>query len=145
MASPANDVNLRIALTMLQYIALALPAIYIFLQLVDTMEDSPSIDELNKYHIARSGVMWFVIAAALLILSIGSNLQHFPFNRVFGQSTEGWILTIALGATMLGTIQFGFSVFVRLFRVERGGTTVWKSYKRTFADIWERFRRWVTD
>lgn len=136
MATTSTDVNLRIALTLLQFIALALPAIYIYLQLTNVMEETIQIDESNKYHIARSSVITLVLAALLLLLSIGANIQNLPLKiSNIGQSSEAWILAIATCLTIIGAIQFGFSVVVRLLRVERGRATILGSYAETIQDI----------
>ena len=140
MQTASTDINLRIALTLLQFVALAFPAIYIFLQIVDNMESTTYIENMNKYHIARSSVITFVIASFLLLVTIGANMQGFPLGTVFTQSNESWILTIAVVLTALGILQFGFSIIVRLLQIDPGISAITTAYWKTCSDIRSRLR-----
>jgi len=135
MTVASSDSNLRIALTLLQFVALALPAIYIYLQLVDTMEVAVDIDDSNKYQIARSSVITLIVASILLLVSIGSNIQNSPSVVIINQSTEAGILIVATALTMLGATQFGFSIVVRLIRLNRDEKSIKGAYSKTIRDF----------
>lgn len=89
MSIGGADINLQIALTVLQFIALALPAIYLFAQVRD-YDFSSSTRQL-----IRMSVVSYVVGAVAMLVAIVSNIQSSPggtFHLQWGGSyyTADW-------------------------------------------------------
>lgn len=135
MPVQGSDVNLEIALTILQFIALALPAIYLFAQVADYGFN-------NTHHqIRRVSVVSYIIAAILLLISIGSNIQSFPFETYLNRGGEVFLLSSGIIFTVFGTIQFGVIVGTNSRHLASTSGSLPVLYVRSVKILFKRYFR----
>jgi len=113
--------------SLIQFIALALPAVAIYIQILQRSHievvgdyERDKTDEYVDYHLARGSLLLFLLSAVLLIITVLINLPPAFLKKDWASSLvliPIYCSVISIGS---GLLLFGLSVFVRKETIDKG-------------------------